>query len=162
MGALFPRVRLENYRDSSNNNKWNTRKVDLTTELKALFKEYSIAYQDGRDIHLSIAEQEKSTFFKKLLRLLRLTLQLRNSRIHSEEDWMISPIKDANGQFFDSRQPADSKMPKNADANGAYHIALKGRWVLDQINHWEKGKLNLAISNKEWFQFIQQKPYQST
>jgi hypothetical protein len=152
-------MRLENLRNSSNNNQWDTREVDLTGELKELFNKYAIDYHDGSDIQQNIVEQDKSEFFKKLLRLLRLTLQLRNSRIHSEEDWMVSPVKDVNGQFFDSRKPADSKMPENADANGAYHIALKGRWVLDQINQSEKGNPNLAITNKEWFKYIQEKPY---
>lgn len=154
-------MRLENFRNSTNNNQWDTREVDLTGELKELFNEHSINYKDGGVIHESIAEQNKSEFFKKLLRLLRLTLQLRNSRIHSEEDWMISPVKDASGKFFDSRKPADSKMPENADANGAYHIALKGRWVLDKINQSEEGNPNLAITNKQWFKYIQEKPYAS-
>ena len=152
-------IRLENYRNSTNNNQWDTRIVNLTNELKELFMEYRIAYQDGGFIHQNIIEQVDSTFFKRLLRLLRLTLQLRNSRINSEEDWMISPIKDTNGEFFDSRQSVYSKTPENADANGAYHIALKGRWVLSQINQWKRGKLNLAITNKDWFKFIQEKPY---
>ncbi|WP_255577694.1 hypothetical protein [Elizabethkingia sp. JS20170427COW] len=31
---------------------------------------------------------------------------------------------------------ADDSLPKDADANGAYHIAKKGLWVLEQINQF--------------------------
>jgi CRISPR-associated protein Cpf1 len=49
-------------------------------------------------------------------------------------------------------------LPQNADANGAYHIAKKGLWVLQQINEtddWKK--LKIAITNKEWLKFAQTK-----
>ena len=64
---------------------------------------------------------------------------------------------DENGVFFDSRNVGEAK-PKDADANGAYHIALKGLLALDKINNAEDKnmkKLNLAISNKEWLGFAQ-------
>ena len=47
-------------------------------------------------------------------------------------------------------------MPKDADANGAYHIALKGLWCLQQINKADDiKKIKLAISNREWLEFVQ-------
>jgi len=77
---------------------------------------------------------------------------MRNSRIKTDEDWIISPIKDKDGNFFDSRN-ADDSMPKNADANGAYHIGLKGLMMLEQLRKDEKTYLN--NKNKDWFKFIQ-------
>jgi CRISPR-associated protein Cpf1 len=63
------------------------------------------------------------------------------------------------GEFFDSRKSGQG-LPENADANGAYNIALKGLWVLQQIRQSKDQKdVKLAISNKEWLQFAQQKPY---
>ena len=46
-------------------------------------------------------------------------------------------------------------MPVDADANGAYHIALKGLWALQNgITEDKSGKPKLKpISNDEWFTF---------
>ena len=84
---------------------------------------------------------------------------MRNSITGSEVDYLISPVMNDNGEFYDSRK-AGKDLPKDADANGAYHIAKKGLWVLKQINAYDEEdwkKLNLVISNKEWLQFAQAK-----
>jgi CRISPR-associated protein Cpf1 len=85
---------------------------------------------------------------------------MRNSITNSEVDYLISPVKNNDSYFYDSRK-ADNTLPQDADANGAYHIAKKGLWVLEQINQYEKDdnwkKLQLAISNKKWLNFVQKK-----
>lgn len=84
---------------------------------------------------------------------------MRNSKINSEVDYLLSPVADENGYFFDSRQ-GDTTLPDNADANGAYNIARKGLWVIHKIQETPDGeKASLAISNKEWLHFAQTKPY---
>ncbi|QCX53978.1 hypothetical protein FGE20_09660 [Elizabethkingia sp. JS20170427COW] len=60
---------------------------------------------------------------------------MRNSISNSEVDYLISPVRNKSGDFYDSRV-ADDSLPKDADANGAYHIAKKGLWVLEQINQF--------------------------
>ena len=91
--------------------------------------------------------------------LMKLLLQMRNSITNTEVDYMLSPVADDNGHFYDSREQIDG-LPDNADANGAYNIARKGLWVMQQIKETESGeKPRLAITNKEWLQFAQQKPY---
>jgi CRISPR-associated protein Cpf1 len=50
-------------------------------------------------------------------------------------------------------------MPKDADANGAYNIALKGLLTVRRIKQSTDVKPNLAISTKDWLKFIQEKPY---
>jgi CRISPR-associated protein Cpf1 len=78
----------------------------------------------------------------------------------SEQDYILTPVADNKGQFFDSRK-AETSMPQNADANGAYHIALKGLWCMQQINEAsDLKKINLAISNKEWLRFVQERTFQ--
>ena len=63
------------------------------------------------------------------------------------------------GHFFDSREGI-AILPDNADANGAYNIARKGLWVIRKIQETEENeKPSLAITNKEWLQFAQNKPY---
>ena len=75
----------------------------------------------------------------------------------TDEDFILSPIAGKGGVFFDSRR-AKKNEPKDADANGAYHIALKGLWNLEQIRKWDgKARINLAMKNVEWFDFIQRR-----
>ncbi|WGK68194.1 type V CRISPR-associated protein Cas12a/Cpf1 [Candidatus Haliotispira prima] len=144
-------TRLENQR-MKDTNSWKTEEIDLTKEFIRLFEGSGIDYRQG-DLRSRIAEQSNSTFFKALMRLLRLTLQMRNSRTGTDEDWMVSPVKDANGEFFDSRKAGDN-LPKDADANGAYHIGLKGLLMLKKLN---SAKADLKITNKDWYQFAQDK-----
>lgn len=150
-------TRLENYRNRSNNNQWDTREVFLTREIQELFKNNSIEFENGGCLIEQIIQQNTSKFFKQLIRLLKLTLQMRNSRIASEEDWLISPVKDNDGVFFDSRQHKDEiSIPQNADANGAYHIALKGVLILQQLDDMENpDRFKPDLSNKKWYEFAQ-------
>jgi CRISPR-associated protein Cpf1 len=84
---------------------------------------------------------------------------MRNSITGTDTDYLISPVMNENGEFYDSRTCADT-LPKNADANGAYNIARKGLWVIEQIKKAEDlRKIKLAITNKEWLWFAQKKPY---
>ena len=81
-------------------------------------------------------------------------------------DYILSCVKDGKGQFFDSRR-APQDMPQNADANGAFHIGLKGLWLLRQIDEWQgdrqdKKSPNFAISNAEWYRFIQNHEYRNS
>ena len=155
--------------------KWTSEEIDLTKEMKALFKD-RVDYQNGADLRCLIAEQEEATgsakFFDKLFDLLRLTLQLRNSRVGTDNeidntsDYILSCVKDGEGQFFDSRR-ASQGMPQNADANGAFHIGLKGLWLLRQIHEWQgdwqdNKSPNFVISNAEWYRFIQNREYRNS
>ena len=72
---------------------------------------------------------------------------------------MISPVMNDQGEFYDSRN-CGKNLPENADANGAYNIARKGLWIIDQIKRADElSKLKLTISNKEWLSFAQSRPY---
>ncbi len=156
-------MRLENFRNPDTNNKWDTREVNVTDELKALLSTHEISFEDENSLIDKIKEQKEVGFFKSLMRLLKLTMQMRNSKSGTEIDYLISPVA-KDGRFFDSRV-VDESWPKDADANGAYHIGLKGLWILEQIQKGfdEAGKkkstkvpkLNLAISNKDWYAFAQ-------
>jgi len=149
-------VRIRTFRNEAKKNGWDNEEIVLTKEFKDLFEKYNI-----EDFHNSlktkIIEQAEKAFFERLLYLFKLTVQMRNSVTNSDVDYMISPVTDENGVFFDSRRNADS-LPQNADANGAYNIARKGLWALKQILKADNIKnINLAISNKEWLQFAQGK-----
>lgn len=147
--------RIKNFKNSNKNNHWDNEEIVLSDEFKKLFKEYGIEYKE--DLKNGILSQNEKTFFEKLLNLFKYTVQMRNSITNSETDYLISPVMNNKGEFYDSRKAGDD-LPKDADANGAYHIAKKGLWVLNQINAYEGAdwkKLKLAISIKEWLQFAQ-------
>ena len=155
--------RIQIYRNHQRNNEWEGRKIDLTKAFKEHFEAYGVDI--SKDLSEQINTQNKKEFFEELLRLLRLTLQMRNSMPSSDIDYLISPVADDTRCFFDSRKQAELKenavLPMNADANGAYNIARKGLLAIRKMKQEENdsAKISLAISTKEWLKFAQTKPY---
>lgn len=149
--------RLLNYRNPEKNSQWDTKEVIVTEVIKELFNDFSIDYVQGDNLFTQISLVDVPKFYKDLIYYLKLVLQMRNSRTGTEEDYLISPVADNNGNFFNSDE-AEKDMPQDADANGAYHIGLKGLMVVNKINKWngEDKKLDFSITNKEWYEFVQQ------
>ena len=146
-------TRIETKRDPKQNNNFVSEEFDLTSRFKELFVQYDIDLKGN--LMEQICSQNDATFFKELLHLLHLTLQMRNSITGTETDYLISPVMNAKGEFYDSRK-CGNNLPNNADANGAYNIARKGLWIIEQIKQTEDlSKLKLAISNKEWMRYAQ-------
>lgn len=147
--------RIKTFRNPNKNNQWDNEEIMLSDKFKELFEQYNIEYKN--DLKKQILSQNEKNFFEELLNLFKYTVQMRNSITGSEEDYIISPVMNDEGKFYNSREVEEGgNLPKDADANGAYNIAKKGLWILKQINankDWKK--LKLAISNKEWFQFAQ-------
>lgn len=148
--------RIKSYRDPEKNSEWNSVTINLTDEFIKLFDEFSVDYHSENLKELIIANEQKA-FFEKLMHLLALTLQMRNSIPNSDTDYLISPVKNKNGVFYDSRKITDEDaLPTDADANGAYNIARKGLWAINQIKKAEDiSKVKLSISNAEWLEFAQ-------
>ena len=102
----------------------------------------------------------------EIIDIFRLTVQMRNSRSESEDreyDRLISPVLNDKGEFFDTAT-ADKTLPQDADANGAYCIALKGLYEVKQIKeNWKENEQfprnKLVQDNKTWFDFMQKKRY---
>ena len=155
--------RIRTFKDSHQNNCWQNEEIELTGEFKKLFDRYGISLNN---IQTEILEKADAKFFKAdgrgeyfgFMSLFKLMLQMRNSKTgstNSEDDYIISPIKNAKGKFYDSRKDYEY-LPKDADANGAYNIARKGLILLERIKHTQTGeKLNYAISNAEWLNCVQ-------
>ena len=145
--------------------------INPTEELKSIFDDFGINWNNEDNFIDSVqtiqAEKSNAKFFDILLRMFNATLQMRNSKTNSsasEDDYLISPVKADDGTFFDSREELmkgkDAKLPIDSDANGAYHIALKGLYLLENdFNRNDKGVIQ-NISNADWFKFVQEKNYE--
>lgn len=146
--------RIKTFRNPAKLNQWDNEEVVLTDEFKKVFANAGVNIHGNlKEAICSLAKREH---LEPLMHLMKLLLQLRNSKTNSEVDYMLSPVAE-KGVFYDSRS-CNGNLPIDADANGAYNIARKGLWVLRQIQNSKPGdKLNLALSNKEWLRFVQEK-----
>ena len=149
--------RIETKRLKDQNNNFVSTTINLTEKLADLLGKNHIVYGDGSCIKAQILSKDDKAFFETLLYWFKMTLQMRNSVTGTDEDYLISPVMNADGTFYDSRK-ADNTLPKDADANGAYHIAKKGLMWLKQIQSFEGNdwkKLDLDKTNKGWLNYIQ-------
>lgn len=157
-------TRIRTFRDEKAENHWNNEDIDLTEEFKKLFAKYQINLSA---IKTDILNKTDSKFFKSegkdgyfgFMYLFKLMLQMRNSKTgstKSEDDYIISPVKNAKGFFYDSRKNIKN-LPKDADANGAYNIARKGLMLINRIKETteDKAKIDYVITNSEYLNYVQ-------
>lgn len=150
------------------NGKWHCEEVDLTKDMKHLLDDFHIQYEDGQNILDDLSDtQSVTTLVNGIFDIFWLTIQLRNSKIEDDNyDRIISPVLNKSGEFFDSdkyRMGNDiqiPQLPKDADANGAYNIAMKGMYISKQIKEqWVEGKKLsddcLRVNYANWFAFMQ-------
>lgn len=150
--------RIKTFRNEEKNSEWDSRTVVLTEEFKNLFERFGINL--STDLKEQITAQTDKAFFRDFMELMSLTLQMRNSITgRTDVDYLISPVRNSSGSFYDSRDyqnVENAAMPSDADANGAYNIARKGLWAVEQIRAAEDvSKVKLSISNQEWLEFAQ-------
>ena len=130
--------------------------VNLTEEMKTVFCEKIELESISKDaiIHHPDAESICRELFYKF----KLLLQMRNSMPNDETvDYLISPV--ATTTPFKTG-PDNAMGIKDADANGAYHIALKGLYLL--LNDFPKeGDYLQRITTAEWLKFVQMHTYRS-
>lgn len=153
--------RILTFRNKEKNNMWDNKKIVLTDEFKSLFNEFGIDYKGNlKDSILSISNAD---FYRRLIKLLSLTLQMRNSITGStlpEDDYLISPVANESGEFYDSRnyKGTNAALPCDADANGAYNIARKALWAINVLKDTPDDmlkKAKLSITNAEWLEYTQ-------
>ncbi|AQQ10487.1 hypothetical protein L21SP3_02321 [Sedimentisphaera cyanobacteriorum] len=136
-------------------------KHNVTQNLAELFNSEGISFDSGQCFKDEILKVEDASFFKSIIFNLRLLLKLRHTckNAEIERDFIISPVKGNNSSFFDSRiaeQENITSIPQNADANGAYNIALKGLMNLHNISKDGKAKL---IKDEDWIEFVQKRKF---
>lgn len=153
--------RILTCRNKEKNNMWNNKQIVLTDEFKSLFGEFGIDYKGN--LKTSILSISNADFYRRLIKLLSLTLQMRNSITGStlpEDDYLISPVANDRGEFYDSRnyKGTNAALPCDADANGAYNIARKALWAISVLKSTPDdmlNKANLSITNAEWLEYTQ-------
>ena len=149
----------------NNNGKWESIPTEPTKDLLKLFEN---RIDINGDIRAQITENKMSSeFYYDLTHIFKNVVQLRNSKIgDASVDYILSPYLLEDGTTFNSldiqEQVQNGKnvmLPIDADANGAYHIALKGLMALETIT--EDGKIKISNKNTDWFEFIQKKKYRN-
>ncbi len=151
--------RILTFRNSEKNSEWDNKTVILTDEFKKLFGKYNIDYKDN--LKSNILDTDNAEFYRGFVKLFSLCLQMRNSKTGDVSvDYLISPVKDSDGNFYDSRDYSadNAKLPQNADANGAYNIALKCLWAVNKLKQTDDKmieKVDLTIKNSDWLEFVQ-------
>lgn len=163
--------------------RWSGSEVlNLTEDLIELMEQYGIEYKDGHDIREDIShmdEMRNADFICNLFEKFKYTVQLRNSKSEAEGDdydRLVSPVLNSHNGFFDSSDYKENEksddiiddkqiMPKDADANGAYCIALKGLYEINKIKeNWGDDKKlkesELYIGVTEWLDYIQNRRFE--
>lgn len=138
--------------------------VNPTQDIKNLLHSQGINFTDGQDILPKLLQIDdnkgNNSFWRSMFTAFQQIVQLRNSSRTlttangQEADYIISPVADSNGYYYDSTT-ADTSLPQDADANGAYHIALKGLMYLQINNSAKDNKPKLYLKNDAWFKFVQ-------
>lgn len=138
---------------------------NVNEKLKELFKSNSIDFENSNNLLEDILlDEHDASFYSNFLFNMRLLTSLRHSD-SKEKDFILSPVHSEDG-FFNSEEVREkycgditkAPLPVDSDANGAYHIALKGLYCLEKINETDYGeRLDLTISNDEWFNYAQEK-----
>lgn len=129
-----------------------------TDALIEAFTKVGVTLRPDMDLMAEIrkinANTQTAAFFSELLFAFKSTLQMRNSNPLTGEDYIISPVQVA-GKYYCSKDEAEkganATLPIDADANGAYHIALKGLYTIMYPG--------TKIEHAKWLEFMQTKPF---
>jgi CRISPR-associated protein Cpf1 len=146
------------YKERTEKGIWVAKRQDLPAMLDGLFadfdKKVSLYQQIKNGIELK--KINKHTAWETLRFVIEMIQQIRNTgeeTVARDNDFILSPVRDENGNHFDSRIYWDKKqqkekvdLPGSGDANGAYNIARKGIIVNEHI----KRGLKLYIKDDEW------------
>lgn len=137
--------------------------IHPTTIILNAVKMLGVEVKDGLNllevIQNTPAEAHYAKFYSDIFYAFERTLQMRNSSSKTGENYIESPVENGEGRRFDTRQYTESSaLPCDADANGAYHIALKGLWMLKHLPEKEKTPLP-KLEHAQWLEFMQRKAW---
>ncbi|PIU14814.1 hypothetical protein COT20_02415 [bacterium (Candidatus Gribaldobacteria) CG08_land_8_20_14_0_20_39_15] len=155
-------VGLTRFRNERNlKGKWVAELQDVVAILNGVFEKLntnkSLLEQMKAGVELTKLQDEKYakyTAWESLRYAIDLIQQIRNrGTTERDSDFILSPVRDENGNHFDSREYWDREqagqecnMPTSGDANGAFNIARKGVVMNEHI----KRGFDLYITDEEW------------
>jgi len=123
-------------------------RISPTSMIKDALTKARISYEDGSDIMMDISESDA---VRQVFEAFRAILDMRVTT--REEDNIVSPVRDSFGRHFVSGT-SGPELPQDADANGAYCIALKGLLLAKKIRTSDGDRLPL-LNNNDWVEFMQ-------
>jgi hypothetical protein len=138
-------------------NIWQIKSYDIVSILDGVFEDFD----KNRSFRSQILDGEGISASKipDLKFAIELIQQIRNSgpkdidgNPTENDDFILSPVRDEGGNHFDSRT-ADTSMPQNGDANGAYNIARKGIMMFERISA-QPEKPDLLIRDEDWDKWL--------
>jgi CRISPR-associated protein Cpf1 len=130
-------------------NEWTIEKINIIEILDGIFAKFDKTrslLSQLIDENKELTKTNEHTAYESLRFAIDLIQQIRNTgELDMDNDFLQSPVRDINGNHFDSRLATD-KQPNSGDANGAYNIARKGIIMNEHI----KRNYRLFISDAEW------------
>ncbi|PIN99799.1 type V CRISPR-associated protein Cpf1 [archaeon CG10_big_fil_rev_8_21_14_0_10_43_11] len=183
-GKALERYRAKRGKDK---NEYIIEPFDVKELLDKLFENFdnSKSLRQQFEERVELKKVNEHTAWETLRFVIDLIQQIRNSgditkkqedkfygadtNKNQDDNFLLSPIRDEQGEHFDSRKYQSQEIPHlpiDADANGAYNIARKGIVMYEHIKQWindgkqktkskrddskETTDLDLFISDKEW------------
>ena len=123
-------------------------RISPTAMIKDALTKAGIRYEDGSDIRKEISGSDA---VRQVFEAFEAILDMRVTT--RDEDVIVSPVRDSSGRHFVSGT-SDPDLPQDADANGAYCIALKGLLLARKIRASDEDRLPL-LNNNDWVEFMQ-------
>ncbi|MBS1760233.1 MAG: type V CRISPR-associated protein Cas12a/Cpf1 [Bacteroidetes bacterium] len=164
---------LERYRFKRGNskNEPTIESYDVKALLDKLFEKFDKTKPLKQQLEsgIELTKVNEHTAWETLRFVIDIIQQIRNSgdtTKKQDDNFLQSPVRNDEGNHFDSKNFKDvdnAKLPKDADANGAFNIARKGIVMYEHIRglgkNWNKKvkidgnetiDLDLFVSDQEW------------
>lgn len=122
--------------------------IDLTNKMIEILNAKGIDFSNCNNIKDKIVSSNLKT---EIGEIFILALKLRNS--NENMDYIISPVLNENNEFYNSNN-GNKKLPLDADLNGAYNIARKGKIIFENLRKSNNDKFDI-LKNSDWLNYIQ-------
>lgn len=127
--------------------------LNPTADLCTALERNEIPFLDGQELKDSIVNSGQKVIdvaFRSFMDSLRMRFTDWTS------DNIKSPVKNNGGYYYISGETGG--FPKDADANGAFNIALKGKLSLEKIDDdSERNCIISTVTSPEWIRYVQKR-----
>ncbi|KAK3605079.1 hypothetical protein CHS0354_000745 [Potamilus streckersoni] len=119
---------------------------DATQCLKSLFIKNEIKFENEQDLKTILGLKKDPDFIDTYQKLVKVIFQLRHTNKETGEDFILSPVADKEGVFFDSRE----EMKKGKDEKGKWKSTLPVDGDANEAPQIEGKAAHEAIDNKRY------------